>query len=340
MTTVSERFNGVGSVLSELRKKFESNQGQQFLIRYLYEDLRDGCIGIVAPPVIAAEDIRTRFFDIFGVAKEPYLELKKSREKVWEEFKTNEYLTVYSDNFAFRKGYKYYGGFSFDGWGEGKEERVQYRQMFFDGFLRINSNLLPYIGNDIPKREMGILNKPEAFSELKRGLHFFVGNKDVMSLFEKDSWGRPVLDESYAQALEILGLEAPENFRKVYQGKILAKKFKIVAELLTNLEKEKTLDKRIENIYSSISQGGMIEGGAITPLEDEDDALVVSLGSRERSREARSEVESLLKRALELKMNKDDIDIPEIFPGVPIKMSDFITGLCRSYKIDSNAKEK
>ena len=72
----------------------------------------------------------------------------------------------------------------------------------------------------------------------------------------------------------------------------------LLFELADLAEKEKELAEKINKIYSSVNKGIYSDGKGITLCEDEDDANVISLGSRLELKDVRYEIAGLLKKAV------------------------------------------
>jgi len=205
-----------------------------------------------------------------------------------------------------------------------------------EGPVNLSADYFAYFGQKLDLfRRMPLHDTTEGWASLQRSLELFVGNDEVKGRFSKDAMGLPYLDLSYVDALQLLGLEIPYNFRQSYDEAVRKKKYEIARRLLRLVEQEKSLDKRIETVYSAIRTGTMIEGGGITVVEDEDDAKVVTLGDKMRVREIENEIRSTLKKALKLKMNQDSIEIGEILPGISIRMDQLITGLSKAYNVSA-----
>ena len=103
-------------------------------------------------------------------------------------------------------------------------------------------------------------------------------------------------------------------------------------EQLTQFEAE--LSGKIKSIYDSVRGGGFMSGGALTLVEDEDDAKVASMGQRRRLRETQEEIQYRLKKAIELGMHKEDLRL-ELKPGFVVEVPRYISGLCEKYKVET-----
>jgi hypothetical protein len=78
----------------------------------------------------------------------------------------------------------------------------------------------------------------------------------------------------------------------------------LLLEITTLAEEESRLCNRINKIHESIKHGGFAEGGAYTPCEDEDDAMVISMGPRKDLAETRRKMKVAMVKAKECGMSK------------------------------------
>jgi len=67
-------------------------------------------------------------------------------------------------------------------------------------------------------------------------------------------------------------------------------------------EKEIKLTNQIKQNYDAIKTGGLFDGVAITPIEDEDDAMVVSIGPRNELKEVKESMKRSMIKAVEMGM--------------------------------------
>ena len=169
---------------------------------------------------------------------------------------------------------------------------------------------------------------PNDFAHLKNSLIFHLG-KEVEQYFEGDSY----LDTSYVEALNLLEHKAPERFRKKYDEELYQTRVRIINKLEELTEREVKLGAEIKSIYGSIKNGGFMMGGAITIVEDEDDARVVSIGPRMKLKEIIEEIQEYLKQGIELGMQKGSLRI-EQKPRMEVNIPSYISGMCEKYKVE------
>lgn len=158
-------------------------------------------------------------------------------------------------------------------------------------------------------------------------------HRDNMGAFEID-WGdkKDVIDASYVSALKLLGLDAPDDFKKLYKKEVDKGRVEIISNLESLIDKERNIENRIKDVYGSIKHGSYMSGGALTICENEDDAKVITIGHRQKLRDIEEEIKSMLKDAIKLDMLKEDVIIDGNKPGIKIHAKDYITNLCEKYK--------
>ena len=182
------------------------------------------------------------------------------------------------------------------------------------------------LGKEVQRRMTPIPNN--LFTPFERGLMLHLG-EEVEQYFSRDRG----LDTSYVDALNLLGQETPERFKKKYNENVYQKRVGIINELEELADRESKLNAEIESIYGSIKHGGFMRGGAISIVEDEDDARAVSIGPRMKLKETREEIQRYLGQAIELEMHKGDLRIKQK-PGMEINVSEYICGMCEEYQIE------
>ncbi len=141
------------------------------------------------------------------------------------------------------------------------------------------------------------------------------------------------LDTSYVEALNLLGREAPERFRKKHDKGVYQAKVGVINKLEELTRREARLNSEIESIYNSMRHGGFERGGAFTMVRDADDVRVVSMGPRMKLEGTREEIQRCLERGIELEMHKGDLRI-EQKPGIEINVPAYISGMCEKYGVD------
>ncbi len=188
------------------------------------------------------------------------------------------------------------------------------------------------LGKEVKRRRTPMLNDFSSFFE--HGLMLHLG-EEVEQYFSRKSPldDKCILDTSYVDALNLLNLEIPERFKKKYDENVHQKRVGIINKLEELADKESRLNTEIESIYGSIKHGGFMSEGAISMVEDEDDAKIVSIGPRMKLKETREEIQRYLKQAIELVMHKGDLKLKQK-PGMEINVSDYIYGMCEKYQIE------
>jgi len=218
-----------------------------------------------------------------------------------------------------------------------------------------NYNILG-LGKHLPAR-IGMRPVSGGFNSLGQSLHIIVGNDDVelyfrlpdtifWTVFNQKEEGKMTKDKlhdflqhfgrydtSFVPALELLGAPVPGKFREEYKTEQKKQQMDIVTQLEERLENTTKIQEKIDAVYKSMKSGGYMQGGAFTPVEDEDDARVVTMGLREKLREKESGIARLLKEAVKLKMHNTPKTI-SLKPGVDMNVPLYITGLCEKYKIE------
>jgi len=172
----------------------------------------------------------------------------------------------------------------------------------------------------------------------RRELLIKIGSKDVTDYF-KSKRSLYHDDFSYVRALKLLGIEdqAPGEFVIGYTEEIGEEKGDTLTRIIELLEKQGLSRSRIKRIYKIAEIKGVLsEGGAITPIDDKDDAFVVSMGSREKLNESTRQLISTLERAVELGMHDEDLIIDGEIPGQSLDAKTLIRTLCKQYEVSYN----
>ncbi len=139
------------------------------------------------------------------------------------------------------------------------------------------------------------------------------------------------MDLSYVEALDLLGLPAPEDFRRKYDREMRERKMNVLENLKKLTEKEAGLRGRINNIFASVKVGTYSpDGVGITVCENEDDARAISIGQRMDLEKVRGEIKNYLMRAMELEMHKTDMRI-DLQPGVTMNVPQYVLGMWERY---------
>ena len=192
-------------------------------------------------------------------------------------------------------------------------------------------------------------------------LDFFVGDQEIEDFFRiGESWyysdvsreyrrdgNRGIIeyrtnlddifDFSYVPALELLDLEVPEEFKRLFDERIETKKTNIVKSL-DNLVIE------LENIEKQLKQWGYISGRKSEGIADyitgsevyglaPECATAAILDFGEQKREKIDTIKRMLKSAVLLRMYENNGLINLGQPGKNICVEDFISGLCERFEI-------
>lgn len=149
------------------------------------------------------------------------------------------------------------------------------------------------LGKDVHRRMAPMPNDFSAHFE--HGLILYLG-EEVEQYFV----GNRHLDTSYVEALNLLGQEAPERFRKKYDQEVYQTKIGIINKLeeLTGRE-----------------------------------AKLTETEAKMKLKETREEVQEYLKQSIELGMHKGSLRV-EYKPGMEINVSAYISGMCEKYRVE------
>lgn len=222
-------------------------------------------------------------------------------------------------------------------WSIGKKLEIGFGRMEDDFSFESGKGLLYYLGDEVP-----------LFFSLRAGhIEYIVDNLRTKKLGDKElNEVRKVvgtvndIDPFYVDALNLLGLEAPNNFQEVYNARIYKEKLGIVNTLRELVFKEEKLIRRIRAIESVPARGGtMYEGGAITLVEDKDDAFWVSFGERDGVKEVHSKLIFNLDKAVKLGMDKTQWILEVGEKGEQIDVQRYINGLVDKYEFLVHEKE-
>jgi hypothetical protein len=139
----------------------------------------------------------------------------------------------------------------------------------------------------------------------------------------------------YAEALLLLGVEAPEKFSEQYNKELRKKRIGLVNKLEELANAEAQLTGRIDYVYKAASggEGIIMENGAACVVSGKDDAFFVTLNARDKLNETRAEIQRCLNNALDLRMHNCDL-ILEQKPGMEMNVAKYISGMCEKYKVE------
>lgn len=143
----------------------------------------------------------------------------------------------------------------------------------------------------------------------------------------------------FRKAFRLLGkdLRFSEEGERIAQKELNLARAENLKSIYKLLSVEKMLERDIDRIFGAISSGGVLrEGAAVTLVENEDDAKVVSFGKRQRLEETRRRFQDVLNRSFDLGMHENEMLIEnEIMPGHKevIDVKRLVRGLCEKYEI-------
>jgi hypothetical protein len=195
------------------------------------------------------------------------------------------------------------------------------------------------LGKEVQKRMTPMPN--DLSTPFEHGLMLHLG-EEVEQYFSRNRSlldNKCILDTSYVDALNLLGLEIPERFKKKYDENVYQERVGIINKLEELTGRESKLNAEIKSIHGRIdkrpSLGGRVlySTGPDLPGLSEDDARVVSTGPRMKLKETKEEIQGYLGEAIELGMHKGDLRIKQK-PGMEINVSDYICGMCEKYQIE------
>lgn len=282
--------------VSQIKVEMEAHQGE-FFLSVEREWHFPGCTGFGYRP--KEEDYRIQETVFMGLCTEPYLTVRDSDL----ELHTPYYVWPYPMG-IYKKDKK-----------EGSIIRYSFE-----------------LERPLPKKreKWGL----EVRREPGLALEIFVGDKEVFSWFLTHYKGKDML--VYPRMAAMLGrslLELPAPIQEV----IHQRKQEILENLLSLVGEDKKLAAQIKRIYQVPEKGGVLyEGGALTLVEDADDAFFVTWGQREELVMVRERAKRILTKAIELGMHKgEEVLRREIRPGqtVEIDIAKFIRGFCEYYEV-------
>ncbi len=206
-----------------------------------------------------------------------------------------------------------------------------------EGPFHLYTHLMVYRDKELPVRDGSTLlwNDFNLGSRLGRSLRIVVGEDKIAQQIESEQPDfrlLPITSIDWALALDMLGLPIPKPIIGEYEDHKRKETSRLISELWSRTRMSENLEVGIAHIYDAVITGGRISGGAVELIEDEGDALVVSIGRREDLRTNEAEIRSLLEDALRLKLDKSDVEL-EPYSGIRIDVDRFVKELCKSYKV-------
>jgi len=209
-----------------------------------------------------------------------------------------------------------------------------------EGPISLNCCEFTYLGNYV---KTGILIPPQVIitgdnPDFNHGLMLYLG-KEVEQYFEREDYfgtGRTQLDISYAEALNLLGHEAPGIFQEKHDEEVYQKKLGLITYLEKLTRREAKLNCEIKKINDNIKNKGValedLDGGKVRYVY-KDEIGIFSGKERFELNKTREEIQKYLRQTIELRMHKGNLTIEET-PGIKINIADYILGMCEKYKVD------
>ena len=136
------------------------------------------------------------------------------------------------------------------------------------------------------------------------------------------------LDLSYIQALDLLGVSPPKDFRYAFDARDLSLRVNLMNDL-EHLTNTAMTDSDVKAVYGAAAYGSSWDDGAIVPVVGSSDKGV-SLKSRGFTND--TNIITALKDALKLSMHTKPWELKPK-PGVTINVPEYIRGLCNMYGV-------
>lgn len=156
----------------------------------------------------------------------------------------------------------------------------------------------------------------------KEGMGIFVGKdaKEQLETFE------------YANCLKLLGHKVPEELKQEYMQLLGERAGDIISDIKRLTDVSAKLGARIQGVYDATG-GAISRGGAITLVENKDDAFWATLGDRDRKKETEGRIREELEDALKLGLGNHELVINGPRPGMTINVPEYINGMCKIYGV-------
>jgi hypothetical protein len=174
----------------------------------------------------------------------------------------------------------------------------------------------------------GVGKDPSELDDYQNASRILIG-EDVRGHFEK-RLGLPF----YVEGLRLLEHPISEDLEQAYADHHHEKVVDVVKQLERLLDCEITLKRGIQFVYDSIGHGGFMSGGALSIVEDEHDAHVVSIRDRRQLDETQSNIRTQLGKAIELGMHDASLTLPGNRTGKFFDVPTYIDALCRVYNVE------
>jgi len=280
---------------------FKDYNGQQVLAVHRYGDT-EGCTGF------GGEGIEvTRTAEYLGILKEPFIE----RKEMTFEIKTNKH--------AFRSDRSY-----------GQDWKLGERGIDFDLFYLKDILVDQRPGDEEVFRKWNIAND-------SGGLRIFVGNETVSDYFRGKFDAPKVIFEmnperyrilSYVDALYLLGLEAPEDFKNIYKSNMREKRLNVFNTLRKLAFEDLELTRQINKIDEKIKDGDSQRMDEVKESRRE---------KRKRQLELQEAIVPNIKKAIELGMHTRE-EVLDLEFGTKVPLGTYVTELSKYYKVEIPSK--
>ena len=316
--------------LRELSSRVHDNQGKQILLIRQNETI-SGCTGFGHPGFKAMDET----YELGVIQGEIKFDLTRDIKIGIEDDvriptgkKAVKNSNPYHKEWKLKDGDVGFGILYFGSIGKNLEAGFGEADLGFS-YSSAGKGLLYYLGDEVPLYfSIGDWHRESIISRIRKGE---IKREDLAT--ERFDIVNSV-DTSYVDALNLLGLEVPGNFQQVYSAERYKEKVGVVKSLRALVSSEEGLVRRIRQIQSVPASGGTLyEGGAVTVIEDQDDAFWVTVGERKEVRNVRGDITRTLQKAVTFGMNKNPwiLDIGE--KGEHVDVPRYVNGLIDKYEL-------
>ncbi|MBW3011733.1 hypothetical protein KY311_00965 [Candidatus Woesearchaeota archaeon] len=180
-----------------------------------------------------------------------------------------------------------------------------------ESWLISQRHCFPFIGGFPEGRRLQVFAGDEVEQYFrKRPIHYSEGKLGFM-------------DTDYVRALNLLGVEAPKDFREKYDKETHEEKLKIISDLEELVAHESNMKLHVKQKEESMGRDERFDSVSITLITSNDRKVIENT--------TRSIKENLAK-ALELGMDNNELEL-ELKPGVKMNVPEYIAGLCKQYGV-------
>lgn len=181
---------------------------------------------------------------------------------------------------------------------------------------------------------------PQHYKHRREGItkELFFGPKEVegyiLSPDPSYRTHKPKASLRYIVGLERIGHEPSQELKEVKidaQAEVAQGLVKDIVSLIQSTREE---EEEIRKIYQSRKHGGFVQGGALTIVEDKDDAAVVSGGNRRKIERNREKMERKLKEAKSLDLHNFKGEVSLGLPAVYARPDELFSGLYKDFGLD------